>query len=178
MRRYLTYWIGPETVVLLLGIATFWICARHNSGQGRDVDLMEKMVMALPFVMVPVVFATVFVPGAKNWWWLGRAVGWTLAGMLILAGRLITGFGMGAKGQDVAFMMVMIFGIIGVSIAAAMTGAMVLAEVRPGFADWFRSRWILGSLLTLLAAVPIGVTLGLASTVVVVVYAGVSSLKR
>ncbi|MBL9136160.1 MAG: hypothetical protein JNK85_09845 [Verrucomicrobiales bacterium] len=179
MKRLMTYCIGPETVVLCLAVATYWICARHNSGQGRDVDLLEKLVMALPFVIVPIVFATVFVPGARNGWWLGRAVGVTMVGMLVLAGRLISGFGMGAKGQDVAFMMVMIFGTIGVSLATAITGAMVLAEVRPGFAEWFRARWLLGSLLTFLAAVPIAATLGIIATVGVVIYAGVSAgIKR
>lgn len=39
--------------------AVFWFCARHPSGEDRDILLLEKLVMTLPLVMVPLVFATV-----------------------------------------------------------------------------------------------------------------------
>lgn len=179
MSRNLTYFLGPESVLTLLGAAVFWICARHNSGDGRDAALMEKLVMLLPFVVVPIVFATIFVPGAKNWWWLGRAIVLTFVMLSICAGRLIHGFGMGAKGQDAAFIMVITFGIVGVAFATTITGAMILAEAKPAFADWFRARKIIGSILLLLSSVPIGFALGIVVTLGIGIFAGIyTSIKR
>ncbi len=160
MNRNLTYFIGPEIVLALFSAILFWFCARHNSGEGRDLLLMEKLVMLLPLILVPLVFATIFVPGARSWWWLGRAVVLTFVMLLVCGGRLISGFGTGAKGQDGAFFMIIMFGAVAIALATAVTGAMILAELKPGFGDWFRARKFLASFLTLLSAVPIGFILG------------------
>ena len=166
MNRSLTYFIGPEIVLTALSLAVFWYCGRHNSGQGDDIRLMEKLVMLMPFVVVPLVFATIFVPGAKNWWWLGRAIGFTFVMLLICGGRVISGFGSGAKGQDAAFLILIMFGTLAVSVATAVTGAMILGETRPAFAEWFSGRRFLGTLLTLIASIPIGFVLGVSVTLI------------
>src|SRR5262245_30843854 len=116
MNRQLTYLFGPETVLAVLTAAIFWFCARHNSGEGRDVNIMEQLVVMLPLFVVPLVFATVLVPGAKNWWWLGRAIVFTYIMLGICAGRIITGFGTGAKWQDAAFILVILFGSISIAL--------------------------------------------------------------
>ena len=178
MNRYLSYFIGPETVLLGLSVAVFWFCARHNSGEGTDILLLEKLVMALPFFVVPLAAATVFVPGAKSFLWLGRFVVLTYLTLAICAGRIITGFGTGAKGQDAAFMLVIGFGTVAIALATSVTGAMILAETKPTFGAWFRGHKILASLLTLLSAVPIGLVLGVTATVLIGILAtAYSSLK-
>lgn len=178
MNRQLTYLIGPESVLTVLGVLLFWFCARHNSGQGRDVELMEKIVWLLPFLVVPCVFATVFVPGAKSWWWLGRAIVLTFVVLLVCGSRVITGFGSGAKGQDAAFIIIITFGTVVVSLASAVAGAMILAATKPAFGEWFRLRPVLGSTLTALAALPIGVVLGLAIMLVFGVFVFFSILFK
>ena len=124
---------------------------------------------------MPLVFATVLVPGAKNWWWLVRAIGFTFLALMICAGRIIGGFGTGAKGQDSAFIMVLVFAIVLISVAASIAGAVILAASHPAFADWFRARRLLGIVLTLVAAVPVGFGLGILLTFVVGVGAGIMS---
>lgn len=179
MNRSLTFFVGPETVLALLSVAVFALCAWHNSGAGRDVLILEKVVMLLPFIVVPLVFATVFVPGAKNWWWLGRAIGFTFLMLMVCGCRLIAGFGTGAKGQDAAFILIMTFGLIGVSIATSICGAMILAETKPAFAEWFRGRKFIGSTLTLISAAPIGFLLGISATMIFGVVMGTwSAFKR
>ena len=179
MNRFLTWWIGPEAVLGLVTAGVFWYCARHASGAGRDVELLEKLLMLLPFVVVPLVFATILVPGARNWWWLGRAVTFAFLGLMICAGRIIGGFGTGAKGQDAAFILVMVFAIVLVSLAASVSGAMILAETRPAFAEWFRMRRLLGVLLVVIAAVPAGFILGVGLSLVLGVVGGIwSALQR
>ena len=175
MSRATSLLTGPELVLALLTGAVFWFCARHDSGEGRDVQLCEKLLMLLPLLVVPAAFATVLLPGAKTWWWLGRAVVFTYVFLLVGAGRLIAGFGTGAKGQDAAFIMVLIFGTVLIAIGTAVTGAMVLAENRPAFAAWFGARKILGSLLTAVATVPIGFALGIVATIAVTVVASLAT---
>ena len=175
MSRPLSLVAGPELVLAIFTAVIFWICARHNSGVGRDVDLMERLVMLLPLLIVPPAFATVLVPGAKTWWWLGRAVVFTYIFMFVCAGRLITGFGMGAKGQDAAFIMVLIFGTMLIAIGATISGALILAENRPAFGAWFGARKILGSLLTVAAIIPVGFGLGIVATIGVALYASIAS---
>jgi hypothetical protein len=175
MSRATSLLAGPELVLALITGAVFWFCARHNSGEGRDVQLCEKLLMLLPLLVVPAAFATVLLPGAKTWWWLGRAIVFTYVFMLVGAGRLIAGFGTGAKGQDAAFIMVLVFGTVLVAIGTAVTGAMVLAENRPAFAAWFGARKILGSFLTALATVPIGFGLGVVATIAVTLVACVAT---
>ncbi|MBE2213091.1 MAG: hypothetical protein IAE82_04400 [Opitutaceae bacterium] len=175
MNRATSLLAGPELVLALLTGAVFWFCARHDSGEGRDVQLCEKLLMLLPLFVVPAAFATVLLPGAKTWWWLGRAVVFTYVFMLVCAGRLIAGFGTGAKGQDAAFIMVLMFGTVLIAIGTAVTGALVLAENRPAFAAWFGARKILGSFLTAVATVPIGFGLGILATIAVTVVASLAT---
>lgn len=179
MSRTTTLLLGPELVLAVFSASIFWICARYNSGTGRDVDVMERLVMLLPLLIVPIAFATIFVPGAKTWWWLGRTVVFTYVFMFVCAGRLISGFGMGAKGQDAAFLMVLMFGTVLIAIGSTVAGAMILAENRPGFAAWFGARKVVASLLTLMAMVPVGFGLGTAATIAVAIVASIwTSFKR
>jgi|GEM_PF-4936477 hypothetical protein len=179
MNRWTTYLAGPETVLAIITMLIFGICARHNSGEGRDVELMEKLVTGLAFWVVPLVFATVFVPGSKNWWWLGRAVMFTSVMLLVMAGKLISGFGTGSKGQDAGFIMVMVFGVFMVAVCSAIAGAMILSETKPAFGSWFSNHKFVGSLLVLVAMVPIGFLLGIIQSVGVGIFLSAwSAFKR
>ena len=160
MNRILPFLLGPELVTALLVLVTYGFCARHNSGEGRDVEIMSRLVWLVPFLITPLVFATVFVPGARNWTWLGRAVLLTFVAVFVCGGRIIDGFGSGSKGQDGAMILLVMLGSFTVALGIAITGAMILAEARPGFAAWFGGHRFLASTLTLIAAVPIGVALG------------------
>ncbi len=165
MNRQLTSIIaGPEAALLLFGAVLFWFCSRHNSGTGRDVELMERLIWLLPFLITPIAFATIGVPGAKTWWWLGRAVVFTFIAMLICAGRLIEGLGSGSKGQDAAFILTIALGAVAVALATAVTGALILADAKPAFGQWWQAHRTFGSFLVLLSAVPIGVVLGITVT--------------
>jgi hypothetical protein len=179
MNRNLTYFIGPEVVLTALSVGVYWFCARHNSGEGKDILLMEKLVMLLPFIVTPVVFATVFVPGGKSWWWLGRAIVLTFIMLFICGGRAIVGFGTGAKGQDAAFILIIMFGSIAIGLATAIAGTLILMETKPAFAEWFRARRLLGSILALVSSVPIGFALGVIVTLGVSFFAlAYSAIKR
>ncbi|HYG22863.1 MAG TPA: hypothetical protein VEH04_08780 [Verrucomicrobiae bacterium] len=179
MNRWATYLLGPETVLTIITFVIFTVCARHSSGEGKDVELLEKILMGLAFWVVPLVFATVSVPGARNWWWLGRAIGLTSIMLLVIACRLISGFGTGAKGQDAAFILVMILGIVMISLCAAVSGGWILFDLRPGFANWFRNHRFVGSLLVAAGAIPIAIALGLVQIAGVTLVASVwSSFKR
>ena len=56
MDRPLTYLLGPEAALTLATIVLYLFCARHNSGEGRDVAIMEKIVWMLPFLLAPFAF--------------------------------------------------------------------------------------------------------------------------
>lgn len=178
MNRPLTYLVGPESVLTLLGLLVFWFCARHNSGERHDVDQLERLVWLLPFIVVPCAFATVFVPGAKTWWWLGRAIVPTFVLLIVCGIKIVDGFGSGAKGQDAALIIIITFGTLAVAFATAVTGAMILAANRPAFGEWFQARPVLGSTLTALAALPIGVVLGIVVTLAFSVSVFVSTLLK
>lgn len=164
MNRPLSYLLGPETALALFSVLLFWFCARHNSGAGRDVAIMEKLIWLLPFIATPIAFATILTPDAKNWWWLGRAIVFTYIAILVCGYRLVHGLGSGPKGQDVALILLLVLGAVAIAIATAVTGAMILAATRPGFANWFHAHKFLGSFLTALATIPIGFVLGLTAT--------------
>jgi hypothetical protein len=161
-----TYLIGPETALAVFTALLFLFCARHNSGAGRDVVIVEKLVWALPFILAPIAFATILAPGAKNWWWLGRAIGFTYIAIFVCGYRLIIGFGSGSKGQDAALILLVVTGSVAVAFATAVSGAMILTATKPAFANWFHAHKIVGSFLTLLSAVPIGFALGITMTFV------------
>lgn len=156
MNRSATWFLGPEVLLTALLAMIFWFCHRHGSGTGRDVDLAERFLMWLPFIAVPLAFLALLHPPLRTWWGLGRIL---LALALVLsvgAVKLIGAFGTGAKGQDAAFLMVLIFGTLLASLGTAMGGAVILASERPAVHDWLRSHRLLGGILTLLAAVPLG----------------------
>lgn len=166
MNRHLTYFLGPELVLVLSAIVTWWFCARHNSGEGRDVAIMEKLIWMIPFLVTPIAFVTILAPDAKTWWWLGRAILFTYIAIFVCGFRIIEGFGSGSKGQDVAIILLVMTGSVAVAIATGITGAMILAATKPGFANWFQAHKILGSFLTGLAMIPIGFILGIVVTFV------------
>lgn len=178
MNRPLAYLLGPEAVLAAVTGAVLWFCGRHSSGLGRDVELMEKLIWLLPLLVVPVAFATGFVPGARSWWWLARTLGCVFLALCLCGGRAIDGLGSGSKGQDAAMIIIFVFGLILVSLGIAVSGAMILCETRPGFAAWFQARRVIASILTLLAAVPVGFALGLVIIVAFSVGMGVFSAFR
>lgn len=166
MNRPLTYLLGPEAVLVVFSALLFWFCSRHNSGEGRDLAIMEKLIWAIPFIITPIAFATILTPDAKNWWWLARAIVSTYLAVMVCGYRLIEGLGSGSKGQDVGLILLLMLGAVAIAIATSITGAMILAATKPGFAHWFQAHKVLGTFLTAVATVPIGVVLGLTATFV------------
>lgn len=53
MNRQLTYLIGSETAMALLTAPVFIFCARHSSYSTRDVDILERLMLLLPVIAVP-----------------------------------------------------------------------------------------------------------------------------
>ncbi len=159
MHRWLPIIVGPELVMLLINVAVYLFCARHTAGESRFVGVLEKLIWFLPVLATTAVFLTIFVPGAKTWWWLGRAIVVSVVGTMLFTYRMVEGFGSGARGQDAALILAFTFSGITAAIGTAVSLAMIYAAKNPAFADWFRMRPVIGSLLTLLAAVPIGFVL-------------------
>jgi hypothetical protein len=139
MNRPLSYLLGPEIALALFSVLLFWFCSRHNSGEGHDVAIMEKLIWMLPFIITPIAFATILAPDAKNWWWLGRSILFTYMAIFVCGYRLIHGLGSGAKGQDAAFILLIVLASVAIALATAVTGAMILAATKPGFANWFQA---------------------------------------
>jgi hypothetical protein len=175
MSRALNILLGPEVVLAALTAVVFLFCARHNSASDHDVRLLEKVLMLLPLVLVPIAFATVFAPGARNWVWLGRVNFATILCLSLCGYRLVSGFGTGAKGQDVGFMLVVGFGIGLSTLANAICGAMVLREQKPSIATWYQMHPIGGHLLTAVATLPILVVQVIVTVVIVAAVALVAS---
>ncbi|HMO63614.1 MAG TPA: hypothetical protein PKE47_00025 [Verrucomicrobiota bacterium] len=144
MNRPFTYLLGPEAALKLASLVVSWFCARHNSSTDRDSDLRGKPIWAIPLLLSRVAYATILAPGAKNWWWLGRAIGFTYLAAFVCGARLIHGPGSGSRGQDVAFILSVMMG----SVAIAIPGAMILAATKPGFANRFEAHRFPGSILT------------------------------
>ncbi len=155
MRRLLTYFIGPESVMLIVCAWVGWLCRQHPSGEGRDVEILERTLMLLPLWVVPLVFATVRVPGALCWAWLGRANVALIIGLMFCGYWLVCGFGSGSKGQDVGLLMVVGFGVILAGAGSTVTGAMILAAKKPEFAQWFSTHRFLGVLVVAASMIPI-----------------------
>lgn len=166
MNRATTYLFGPEAALAVATALMFWFCSRHNSGEGRDAAVMQKLIWSIPFLLTPIAFATILAPDAKNWWWLGRAILFTYIAIFVCGFRIIEGFGSGSKGQDVAMILLVMTGSVAVAIATGITGAMILAATKPGFANWFQAHKLLGTFLTGLAMIPIGFILGIVVTFV------------
>lgn len=161
MWRFLKLAVGPELVMALVVLGVYGVCAQHPSGEGRDLLLMEQMVWLVPPAAAALAFATILVPGAGGWGWLVRAnlAAFVGAGTAVL--RIIAGFGTGAKGQDAAFIMAMVLVVMVAALGTAIAGAVILVRGKGAFAAWFGKHPVLGSLLTLIAAIPIGLGLGL-----------------
>lgn len=159
MHRFLTYVLGPETVVVAFNLAVFAFCARHASGEGRDLQLMERGSMLLPPLVVVAVFLTAMVPGVLHWGWLARAITASFLGSAVLAWRLIEGFGTGARGQDAAYILALCSTGMMTGLGTAIVGTLILCRSHPGFATWFQARPIIGWVLTLVSAIPIGLGL-------------------
>jgi hypothetical protein len=175
MSRALSILLGPEVVLAALTAVVFLFCARHNTASDHDVRLLEKLLMVLPLIVVPIAFATILGPGARNWVWLGRVNVATMLCLSLCAYRLVSGFGSGAKGQDVGFMLVIGFGIGLSTIANAICGAMVLREQKPAVASWFQMHPVAGHLLTAVATLPILVVQVIATVAIVAAFALVAS---
>lgn len=159
MPRLLSIALGPELLMAVIVACVFGFCARHATTSPGQTEILERLIFLLPPLIVLAVFLTVFVPGAANWWWLGRASVVSMVGTGIVAGRIIAGFGSGAKGQDAAFIVAIMFAGFAASLAIPASGAYVLARTNSSFAEWFRMRPVIGVLLTIAAAVPVGVAL-------------------
>ena len=71
---------------------------------------------------------------------------------------------------------VICFGVVFAALANAVAGALILVENKPAFAEWFRARKFIGCLVTALAAIPIGAAMGIALSIVLSVFVGVTSL--
>lgn len=176
MNRPLHFLAGPEAVLALLTALVFLVCARHSSYSAADVRVLERMMWLLPVVAVPLAYATLLVPGAKSWWWIGRINLAVLVCLTVGALRVVEGFGApgsGPKGQDAGFIIVISLGVILSALGNAVAGALVLRAENPSFAEWFRLRPVLAPALTVLAAVPLaaaqtvatGLVLGIAGAV-------------
>ncbi|MFO1498365.1 MAG: hypothetical protein U1G07_08240 [Verrucomicrobiota bacterium] len=169
MTRLASYFLGPEVAAVACGIAVYWFCQHHHSGESRDVRLLEGLLWITPPVLTTAVFLTIFVPGAKSWAWLIRVNLAFLSSLCFCGYQIVASFGDGAKGQDVGFYLAIILGIILGSMANAITGGMVLAAQRPALAEWLRSHPFLGGLGVLLAALPIGVVLVVALVLALII---------
>ncbi len=150
---------APETIAAIAVAVVYGLCALHPNVDGKDVDFLEGMIWLLPPIVVPAVFATVL-DGTQSLRWLLRPTLASLAALMVSAFRTIQNFGSGARGQDAALIVVMTLGVVFVAVALSVSGAVILARQRPAFRDWFRRRRLLGSLLTLMAAIPVGFVVG------------------
>jgi hypothetical protein len=161
-RSFLNWLAGPEAVAAALFAGIWLVCARHASYGARDVALLEKLVWLLPAVAVAGAFVPLAWTQPRPWWWLARANAACFALLVFGAYRIVGGFGApgsGPKGQDAGLILALSLGVVLAAPANTISAAVLLAEHRPGFAEWFRLRPVLGSGLTLLAAVPVGVGL-------------------
>jgi hypothetical protein len=159
MIRLLPFLVGPETAMLLCTLGVYAICSRLPAGEPDAMRILERMVWLLPPLAVVLVFLTVLVPGNANWLWLARATLVSLVGPSIFVWRIVEGFGSGAKGQDAAFIIAFAFAAITASVGVSVAGAAILGQRTPAFAEWFRMRPLVGSLLVLASTVPIGIAL-------------------
>jgi hypothetical protein len=149
---------GPEVLLLGFGALVFAFCARHNSYGSQDVRTLEKLLWLLPFLVVPIGFATILVPGAKNWVWLSRVNIAVVVCLAVCAFRIVSGFGApgsGPKGQDVGMILALTLGAGCSGLANVVCGSMVLRAQRPEADEWFRLHPIGGTALAAASAVPI-----------------------
>lgn len=176
MNRILSVFAGPEVILALFTAAVFAFCARHSSYSSADVRVLERLMWLLPLLVVTVGFATLAVPGARTWWWLGRINFAVLAGLTACALRVVEGFGApgsGPKGQDAGLILVLAIGVFFSAIGNAIAGTLILRAQNVAFDDWYRMRPYLGPVLTAVATVPLvlaqivanGIVLGVAGAI-------------
>jgi hypothetical protein len=179
MNRTTQLLFGPEMVLAAFTAMVFLFCSRHSSHGAEDVGALETLLLLLPFIAVPLAFATIYVPGARTWVWLGRANLALMATLTLCGYRIVTGFGSpgsGPHGQDVGMLLVFSLGIAFSSLANAITAAMILRAQKPAAAEWFRVHRIFGPVLTAVASVPIFAAQTAAASVVVAVLAAVMTV--
>lgn len=177
MNRFWTLCIGPEVALGVLTIGVFWFCASYNSGTGRDVVLIERLLLVLPLVAAPLAFLTFLTLETKSWWSVGRINLALFVGLIVCGTRLVAALGSGAKGQDVAFLMALAFGVLLGALGNGVIGAAVLFATRPGLAAWFRAHRFLGSVLTLLSTIPIGMVMAIGVTILVALVGGMEAFS-
>jgi len=163
----------------LLTVLVFAFCARHYSYSSRDVDIPGRLMWLLPVLAVPLVYTTHFVPGAKSWWWLIRANIALSIALIVCSGKLVNGFLAPEAGPSVGVygaFAVFCFGMILAALGNAVAGALILAQNKPAFAEWARHHRVPGSVMTGLAAVPIGMGMASCSGLLLGVYVSISNL--
>lgn len=181
MNRWLTVLVGPESVLTGLTLVVYWFCARHGSFASRDVTILERALWLLPLVAVALAYATLLVPGARSWSWLVRVNLSLLIGLVVGSIRIIDGFkapGTGPNGGAIGLLVVICLWILVGSLANGISAAVVLAEHKPAFAEWFRNRRFLGSLLTVLSAVPIAMLMTFVVGIAAGIYAGMDRIYQ
>ncbi len=163
MNRALTYLLGPEAAMALLTALIFFLCARYGSYSSRDVDIINNLIWSLPLVTVVLAYATIFVPGARSWWWIPRVNIAVAVALLICVNKLSYAHAAPDSGprSGMEYVVVLCFGLCLAALANAIAGALILAEHKPAFAAWFRAHRVIGSVLTVLAAVPVGFAMSL-----------------
>jgi hypothetical protein len=172
MNRWFSLILGPEVV---LGVFTAWIytfCARHNSYSTQDVRSLEKLLLIVPLLVVPLAFLTIFTATERNWMWLGRVNFAATVCLSMCAYRIVSGFaraGSGAAGQDAGLILVLTIGTGLCAIANAICGSLVLRAQKPAVAEWFHAHPVGSVVLTAVSTAPILV----AQIVVTVVIVGV-----
>ncbi|MFO1458586.1 MAG: hypothetical protein U1G08_04190 [Verrucomicrobiota bacterium] len=181
MNRWLTYLVGPESVLTGFTLLVYGFCARHGSYSSRDVAVLERALWLLPFVAIALAYATFLVPGARSWGWLVRVNLALLVALVVGSVRIIDGFkepGTGSNGGAIGLLVVICLWILVGSLANAISGAAILSDHKPAFAEWLRHRRILGGLVIVLAAFPIAFGMASLTGVVAGVYAGVSRVLQ
>ncbi len=150
---------ATETVAAVSVAVVFALCALHPNTDDADVDFLEGLIWLLPVIVVPAVFATVL-GGTHSLGWLLRAGIASFVALVASALRIVENFGSGARGQDAAVIVVVTLGVVFVAFGTSFAGALILTRQRPALRDWFRRRRLVGALLVLMAAVPIGLVVG------------------
>jgi hypothetical protein len=179
MNRLLSILLGPEAAMALLTAAVFFFCSRHYSYSSRDVDLLERLMWLLPVIAVPLAYATILVPGAKSWWWLGRVNIALFTALLISSTKVVNGFvapGAGPSAGVYGIFTILCFALIFAALANAGASALILAEHKPAFAEWFRERKMMACLVTALAAIPIGAAMAFTFSLLLGAYVSVTSI--
>ncbi len=163
MHSLLTHLLGPELVMGLIVGLVWLLCHAATVGDPSVVRWAERGVWLLPLVAVGLTFATLAIPALVDeplsWWRLARSAIASLVGPCIAVWFIVHLFGPGARGQDAAFIITLLVAGIATSLGLAIGGACVLADRHDSVAEWFRTRPVVGSVLTLMAAIPIGVVL-------------------